>query len=63
MRGLNESDLVKIRQAFEKDSLSEALRTMENTLDELGYKKTDRIFPDDKYLYHLEMPQPRILVN
>jgi hypothetical protein len=61
MHRLNEADLVKIRQAFEKDSLKEALQTMENTLYELGYKQTDRIFQDDKYLSHRDLPQLRIL--
>ena len=60
MHRLNEADLVKIRQAFEKDSLKEALQTMENTLYELGYRQTDRVFQDDKYLSHRDIPQLRM---
>jgi hypothetical protein len=50
MHGLNEADLVKIRQAFEKDSLTEAIQTLERTLDELGYRRTGRLFRGDRDL-------------
>ena len=59
MDRLNEADLVKIRQALERSSLAEALNTMEVTLEELGYKRTSRIFQDDNYL-SLKLERPAL---
>jgi hypothetical protein len=50
MDELNEADLLKIRQAFEKDSLIEALNTLVTTLEELGYKRVDKVSQYDIYL-------------
>jgi hypothetical protein len=50
MYGLNEADLVRIRQAFEKESLKEAIQMLEKTLDELGYRRTGNMFRDDRGL-------------
>jgi hypothetical protein len=50
MRGLDEADLVRIREAFEKDSLTEAIRALETTLEELGYRRTERTCRDDRGL-------------
>lgn len=36
---MNEADLVKIREALEKETLGEACRAMEKVLLELGYCK------------------------
>jgi hypothetical protein len=49
MIGLNEAELVKIRQALEKNSLVEAFYSLETTLDELGFKRTGKTLRDDKY--------------
>lgn len=43
---MNESDLVKIRTALEKETLSESLKAMEETLAELNYFKVlNGIYP------------------
>ncbi len=34
---MNEADLVEIRKAFEKPSITEAIKAMEVTLKELGF--------------------------
>jgi len=48
--GLNEDDLLNIRQSLEKDSKIEALRALEITLERLGYKRMSRISQYDIYL-------------
>lgn len=40
---MNELDLVKIRTALEKETLTEAIEAMEETLKELGYEKTGEV--------------------
>jgi hypothetical protein len=50
MDGLNEADLLKIKEALEKNSLKEAIRTLEKTLDKLGYKRVDGVSQFDIYL-------------
>ena len=64
MYGLNEADLLEIRRAFEKDSLVEALHTMEITLEGLGYKRTARVLQDDEYLYSIvDIPESNASVQ
>ena len=50
MAKLIEADLVKIRWALAKPSLVEALRAMETTLSELGYKRTWGMVQEDTNL-------------
>ena len=39
---MNESDLVKIRTALEKETVSETIEAMKQVIGELGYIKVDR---------------------
>lgn len=54
MDGLSEEDLLEIKRALEKDSLLEALYTMEMTLERLGYKRMSRVSKYDIYLSNRE---------
>jgi len=46
--GLNEHDLVEIRQALEKPTLTEAISAMEQVLMSLGYVRLEANMPKEE---------------
>ena len=59
---MTEQDLVLIRTALEKPTVTQAISAMENTLKELGYKSPEEVEAEVEELWYLKWMMIRLLI-